>query len=380
MVTSRTVVGVGSVPPDPCGVTDFGRLLGEELRRRGVKVDERWIVNRGMRLGDAGAAAAELLRTARTIPQESVVLWHYSSFAYTLRGISLPGVLFGLLVRHRRVPVVTLLHEPAYNFGRRGWRGAIQALTQQIALPLVLAGSDVVVVTTSRRARALRLVPRPLRRPVHCVPVFSTLGEGRERRPATAGTAPPVVGVLSWGSDGVRPQVLIGALKLLRPTTSPRLLLLGAGGPESRGAEQWLKLGEQAGLGDRIEFTGVIGADELSRRLGSCDLIVFVNGEGPSSRKTTLAAALAHGLPVISVDGRERWRELVDARAVELCAPRPAALSAVMASLLADPRQRRELGSRAQAFYDAHMTLAKAADALEAIVLGAAAEAPTPSL
>jgi len=301
------------------------------------------------------------------------VLWHYSSFSYTLRGIPFPGILLGLVLRHRQVAVVTLLHEPAYAFGRRGLKGSIQALTQQLVLPLVLVGSDVLVVTTSARARALRLLPPPLRRPVHCLPVFSTLGEGREVQAATAETVGLVIGVPSWTSDGVQPQVLMEAVRMLPPTTSPRVLLLGAAEATSPEAMQWLRLAAQMGLADRIDFTGVVGAEELSRSIASCDLIVFVNGEGPSSRKTTLAAALAHGKAIVALDGWQRWSELLRAQAVEIAAPQPAALSGAIGRLLSDGRERKALASRAEAFYAAHMTLADVAGALETILAEATA-------
>jgi len=148
---------------------------------------------------------------------------------------------------------------------------------------------------------------------------------------------------------------------------------LGAAEVTSPGARPWLEMGAAAGIGDRIEFTGVVDAEELSRRLRACDLIVFVNEEGPSSRKTTLAAAMAHGMPIVALDGPEQWRELRDARAVEISPPRAAALSAVVGGLLADDRRRQELAARARAFYEDHMTLASVADALETIVETAAA-------
>lgn len=364
----RTVVGVGAVPPGPSGVVDYGRLLSEELRRRGVKVDERYVLNGGLRLGDAWAAARELLRLAWAVPRDSVVLWHYSSFSYTLRGVPHPGVLLGCVLRSRRIAVVTLLHEPAYAFGRRRWKGSVQALTQQLALPIVFAGSDSVIVTTASRERAVRNLPRPFRRPAYFVPVFSTLGDARGYEPERVATRAPIVGVLSWTSDGVQPQILVQALSMLSRPDAPRLVLLGAGEPTSDEGKLWLKQANTARLRNQVEFTGVIGAEQLSSCIHSCDVIVFVNGEGPSSRKTTLAAALAHGRPIIVLDGPERWDELVSARAVEVVAHEPKALSSVIDRLLSDPRERRALAMRARAFYERNMTLADVATQLEVIL------------
>ena len=85
------------------------------------------------------------------------------------------------------------------------------------------------------------------------------------------------------------------------------------------------------------------------------DLLISADTGGPSSRKGSLAGSLASGSPVVAIDGRRTWTELVDARAISLAAPAADALAAALSELLANGRLREELGARGQAFASSRM-------------------------
>lgn len=364
----------GILPLGPSGVRDYGHLLGVELGRVGYEVEEHWRICDGRRVGASLAASVGFLDWAAHRSQHHPVVWHYSAMVYGLRGIPLPGVLFGLVLRARHVPLVTILHEPAYPWGRRGWRGRLQALTQWSVLPLVVATSHSVVVTTQNRARRLRQLPTPLRRPVQVIPVFSTLGVPPDTQRSDSSAAAAIIGVMCYSGDGARPDIAIAALGLLDDVRA-RMILLGAPGPGSADVIRWMELAERAGLGDRLEVSGVLGTDELSRRLMACDIVLLPNDEGPSGRRTTLAAALARGLAVLALDGPDRWDDLVSAGAIRVVPPEPRALAASLADLLTRPRERRELGARGRSFYERHMSLEKVTAAI-AQLLDQAASRP----
>jgi len=345
------------VPPDPSGVTDYGHLLNQALRRKGLEVDEHWSVNSATGCSAAAHATINLLRRAMAIPPGTATLWHYSSFAYGMRGIPLPGVLFGVVVRIRGGTVITIVHEAVYPWGRRGWRGGLQALTQRVALLGVILGSHVLVVTTSGRAELFGRLPRPLARAVEYLPVFSTIGEPAEPAEIRDRADPPVVGVLSHSSEGAMAELLFEAVARLPREIVPRIVLLGAPGPSSRGGLHWQSLARRRAMEQHLEFTGVLPEGQLGERLRSCDLILFLDPDGPTSRKTTLAAGLAHGMPIIAVDGPDRWVELVDRGAVVLVSADGHGLALAIAGLLASPERRRDLGGKAQAFYRERMGL-----------------------
>lgn len=349
------VAVVGMVPSGASGVGDYGHLLGAELERRGFEVDEAWIVSDGWRWREALAASNRFLHLALSIPAGTAVVWNYSSFAYGIRGVPLTGVLFGVVRRLRGATVVTVLHEPTYPFGRRGWRGNAQALAQRLAFQPVLAGSTVVVVTTPQRADALRSRRSPRRVPVHSAPVFSTVGRPDHVSWRVETVPNPVVGVMNYTGDGCRPDVIVGALARLRRSLDPTLVLLGSPGSAHPAAGSWTRTADQAGLGDRLRFTGVLSLSELRRQIEACSAIVLPNDHGPSGRRTTLASALAHGVPTIALDGPERWQEMAVADALEIVPADEEAVAAALQRLLGSPDRQQELSANGRAFYDAHM-------------------------
>ena len=351
------VIVAGMVPPGESGVHHYGRLLALELRRRGFNVHEHWVVSEGRYWRQAVAASGQFLRLACSTPGDTSVIWNYSSFAYGYRGLSLGGVFFGVVLRFRGSKVVTVLHELTYPFGRRGWRGNVQALAQRLALQPVLAGSDVAVVTTAQRARSLSRRRWPARLTVHTAPVFSTIGAPEQITWGPAVGSEPVVGVLNSTGDGARPDVIVGALARVPGSCRPSLVLLGSPGPRHPAAKHWSEEAERRGVADRVMFSGVVSEPELRRRIESCDVIVLPNDHGPSGRRTTLGAALAHGIPTIALDGPERWQELAEADALEIVPPEEAAVAAALRQILGSPVRQKELSANGRAFYERHMAV-----------------------
>ncbi len=363
----RLVACVGLVPPEPSGVHDYGRLLAEALRQRGITVSEDWFITDERRLRNALPASARLLTRAMRLSAGDAVLWHYSPFAYAARGIPLIGVLFGLVARLRGGRVVTILHELAYGW-QGGWRRRLIALAQWLALRAVLLGSDEVVVTTDMRALALQGVRSAQGRTVHVLPVFSTIGVDSSDAEQPDGMF--TIGVFGHSGDGVRPDLLVEALSRLGSPHDQKLLLLGSPDRTSPSGQLWEQLGREADPRLRIEFSGILGAEDLARRLRSCDVIVLVNEEGPSSRKTTLAGALAHGMPTVSLDGPNRWEDLVEAGAVLVVPPDAKALADVVDDLRRSPERRHELGRRGHAYYHRRMSINHTSEAVARLLLG----------
>src|SRR5207248_8710803 len=85
----------------------------------------------------------------------------------------------------------------------------------------------------------------------------------------------------------------------------------------------------------------------------ACDLMVQPFEDGVTTRRTSIMAALAHGVPTVTTRGRltePLWRA---SGAVGLApAGDPTALATVAADLLAEPRRRQRLGAAGRATYD----------------------------
>ena len=347
---------------------DYGDLLARELSRRGVEAGATWIANDGVVLRDSMGASLKFVRAAASVPRAGVVVWNYSPFVYACRGVPLPGVLFGIVLRARRISVITVLHELAYPWGRRGLVGRVFAITQRAALLPVLAGSTAVVVTTEQRAASVRRRTWLAQRAAPLtIPVFSTLGEEApeiEHRPGERR-----IGVIGYGSDGAQPELLFAAVRRLRSLDGVRIVLLGAPGRDSREGKEWIRAAAATGLQGTIEFTGdQASLPQLSESFAACDVITLVDEEGPSSRRTMLAAALAHGRATIATDGPNRWDGPVDEGAILVVGAEPVELGQALQRILDDPSERSSLGERALKYYQREMSLKNTADIMCALI------------
>ena len=89
--------------------------------------------------------------------------------------------------------------------------------------------------------------------------------------------------------------------------------------------------------------------------------------DGVSSRRTSVMAPLAHGVPVVTTEGplsEPVWR---DSGAVVLVPLRDAALLATaVASLASDPARLRDLSSKGRELYDARFDIRHTIAALRA--------------
>jgi len=351
-----------------CGVRDHAELLANALEEEAVSCRLHWLSRSQT---SPRATWQEVRDWTRNLDTElhrdppDVVLLHYSVFAYSYRGVPLfiHPVLSALRSSGR--PLVTLLHELAYPWRRRGWRGTAWALTQRAALIDVVSASSAVLLTVDFQAKwvASRLwLPRRSRA---IAPVFSNLpsvaAANGAAGPVDAGP-PAAVGLFGYSSEGAAASITLDALRLLEDRGVPaQLRLLGAPGPQSAAGEMWLSGARARRIADRVSFSGILAREELASELAGCDVLLFAETDGPTSRKTTLAASLASGRPVLAIDGPRSWWELARARAAQIVQPTSQALAGAIQDMLADEGARKALGARGRAFAEQSMSAGRAA-------------------
>jgi glycosyltransferase involved in cell wall biosynthesis len=224
----------------------------------------------------------------------------------------------------------------------------------------VLRRSAGAIVTSSDRADWLdtrRWLPR---RPVTVVPVFSNVPVAAPANGAGHGLRVGVFGFRMVYDQVDAVTVAFARLRERRPDA--RLVLVGAPGPDSDHADRWRAAMARGGCAEELEFSGVLAPDALSAALAGLDTVVYADPSGPTSRRGTLAAALAHGRPVVALDGPQRWDSLADAGAVVLSPPDPVALAEQLERFAADPELRRRVGERGRAFYERSMAPSVAAE------------------
>jgi glycosyltransferase involved in cell wall biosynthesis len=165
-------------------------------------------------------------------------------------------------------------------------------------------------------------------------------------------------------------RVLIGHFGTYQPaiqrTLADLLPMLLAEVPEARiellgrGSEQLVeklrvRLADQV---FRVSASGELDAAALSQRLQACDLLVQPYPDGASTRRTTLMAALSHGIPVVTTTGRLTegfWRDS-DAIAT-VCAGDVEGMARLVAAVAHDPNRREAMAASARATYDARFDL-----------------------
>jgi glycosyltransferase involved in cell wall biosynthesis len=259
--------------------------------------------------------------------------------------------------------VVAFMHELVYPWGRGGWRGSAWAATQRAVLVEVIRACAAVLVTTDFSAEWLTSRPWLPRRAIAVAPVFSNLPPS-EVEPL-GDPAAPVVGLFGYSLDPATISLIVDALRALADRgVQLRLTLLGAPGPDSGVADAWRRVAESRAVRGALSFSGVLPAQDLSDALASCDVLLYADKMGPASRKGTLAASLASGRPVLALEGRRRWAELLEADAARVAPRTPLALAEAIEALLVDRDMRLALGTRGRRFAEERIGVARSAEIL----------------
>jgi glycosyltransferase involved in cell wall biosynthesis len=377
-LAARRILSIGVSSTEVCGVRDAARVLAAALRWEGFETAEIWcnLAGPGTRQGRQDPWRDWLSRIRAELNTGDIdgIVLHYSPWSIGPRGIPIHATRVVRAVSSAAAPVIGFLHELAYPFRRRGWRGTFQALAQRVALVPLVHACDALVVTTEQRAQWARSRQWLPARPTLFAPIFSNFPHvGAVVTPDRRGIS---IGVMGFGSPDIDLPLVGEALRLLRGAgRSVQLVLIGAPGPHSPAAAAWLSACSSQVA--ELRFTGVQTADEIARELAAVDIVLFADRGGASTRKGTLAAALAAAKPVVAVEGPEQWSRLVAAQAVRVASPSPSALAGAFEDLCADAAAREAQGTRAEGFYRAHMAPAVAAgtiaDALRDLRPGAEA-------
>jgi glycosyltransferase involved in cell wall biosynthesis len=292
IVAAQEAVGVG-------GIQDYSRRLLEALsRRRAVRPTLLIRQPDGSWLQTAGPAAPELVTDLpAALRANDVVVLQYNPFMYGRWGFA-PWLPL-LLARARRSPrpprIGLMIHEtyiPALTF-----RSGVMSLWQRMQLRALRAGADVVMASIELWANRLRAT-RPAKDTFH-VPVSSNLPDRsvfREEERARAAIGETTIVVATIGSDhpSLLREYVVAALNDLAGRHFDVVFLnLGAGAPAPRG------------LSERIEVRtpGLVSAEELALMLATADIFLAPFVDGVSTRRTSLMAALQHGLAVVGTEG-----------------------------------------------------------------------------
>lgn len=324
MLSKRLCLLSAHFPPDLSGDGDYTYFLANALARigrdvqvitavgeidaflyplaKGVRVD-RVVRTWGVR------GLPDLLRALRSLDADVLVI-QYAPHAFHSRGITLAINLLPALVRVvTRLRVMVNFHELYIPFDR-SLKRCLGSLWQRAVGLLIAASSHALTAVSSEWPGRLRRVGVWKR--IDVVPVGSNIpraqvgAEELKAVRARLGVAPNTLLIGAFGSTGPDRDVglLLAALSKLREVQFLKLLWLGKTAfrvDVPRGREDAARSIEN---GRDIIWTGPLPHPEVSRMMSACDLFVLPLTDGISTKRTALAAALQHGLPILTTRGR----------------------------------------------------------------------------
>jgi glycosyltransferase involved in cell wall biosynthesis len=352
----------GEYPPQPGGVSDYSRLVAHALADAGDRVtvwappcaapDEAYPGVEVRRLPDNfGRRSRQLLdRYLDALPGPRRLLVQYVPHAFGCKAANVPFCFW--LRSRRRDALWIMFHEVAYP------RGVAYSMAEN-ALSVVTRWMAAIVGRAAQRIFVSIPAWQPLVRSIiatdtsiQWMPIPSSVPfvadpSGTALIRARVGQGHPLIGHLGTYGRLIQPM-LRASLPALLAGTDCRILLLGRGGDGFRD----LLIGDHPDLASRIVAPGEQPADELSRYVSACDVMLQPYPDGISSRRTSIMVALSHGRPAVTTFGHLSEAFWTDCGAVVLAPARdPGALADATANLIADPIRLRELSVRARAMY-----------------------------
>jgi glycosyltransferase involved in cell wall biosynthesis len=363
----------GEYPPTGGGVADYTELLARSMAAAGQEFHV-WTRGNGQteyessdgvtvhrvarQFGIAGLRqmSADLERFSR--PRRLLV--QYVPHAFSWKAMNLA---FSIWVWWRRWisgdDVWVMFHEVAFPFVRSPPQHNLIAIANRIMATILLAGSNRVFVSTPAWIPLLQWYGSP--RNIEWIPIPSNIPVFHDKTKVAAirellvsaelgmvvghfGTyAPMITGLL---------DPVIGHLLVERPETT--MLLLGRGAEAYRNA---LLVGNPA-WSNRLVAVGDLSATDLSLHLQACDVLLQPYRDGASTRRTSLMAGLAHGVPTVTTIGAATepiWMADRITPAVPLGNCR--LLVDAVTALLDDSEERRRIGQYAQRYYEDHFSV-----------------------
>lgn len=363
----------GEYPPQSGGVGDYTRMVAAGLAARGHAVHV-WSPSGGdpcdgvdvHRLPDAFGVRSRRMLGAALTSQPGTLLLQYVPNALGVRGANVPFCAWLLGARRRGVDVRVMFHEPYMYFALRRPSRNLLAATQRVMAALLLRASPVAYISTSAWVRYLRpwgarvLIESPIPATIPSAPVRADVDRWRTMFMAGRGAARLVAHFGTFGDHmAAELAAALPAVLAAAPDVSFVLIGRGAGGFAASLAER------HSALASRIVPADALPPGQVAAALQACDLALQPYPDGVTTRRTSVMAPLANGVPVVTTDGaltEPVWRET---GAVSLTrAGDPVSAGSTVASLLGDLAARSDLGLRGRRAYHERFALRHTLEAL----------------
>ncbi len=361
----------GEYPPQAGGVADYTRLVARGLAAAGDEVhvfaahcDRPSPDEPGVRLhrlpdhfGPRGLAALDA-RLSRLGRPAQIVL-QYTPHAYGLKAMNLPLCLW-LASRWRRRYWV-MFHEVAFPFVRgQPWKHHLLAAANRVMASALVRGAGRVFVSIEQWLPRLRGLA-PALPPCHWLPVPSNLDAlpdparvAELRRRLTPDPSAALVGHFGTFDHPIGALLARVLPPLLARDGRRSGLLLGRNSREF--AARLVR--EHPALAGRVVGTGGMPGAAVAEHLAACDLLVQPYPDGACTRRGSLMAGLALGLPIATTVGALSDRIFLDGTALAAVPEDDLdGMVPLAEALLADRAGREALGRRAGRLYQEYCSV-----------------------
>ena len=359
----------GEYPPGLGGVADYTAAVADALAESGAEVhvwstgDEPDTVALPGRVrihrvaGSFGPSGlARLDRDLNRFPGPRTILIQYVPHAFGCKAMNLPFVAWVLIRRvRRRDDVQVMFHEVAFPWVRRPMRHSVLAAVHRVMAAVMLRACTRAYVAIPGWLPLLRRLGAG-RLPIAWTPVPSNVPEEASTTAVAARRAeltlndPTVRLVCHFGTYGPSVSRALGPVvrEVLDRRPEVRLVLLGVGGDRWRGE----LAGGRADWHARVIAPGALSAPLIAEYLRACDLVIQPYPDGASSRRGSLMAALANGVPVVTTIGVLSEPVWADGAVAFAPAGDPGQLARLALDLLDRPDRLAELGLAGRRLYE----------------------------
>ena len=356
----RWAVLTGEYPPEAGGVADYTRLVARGLADAGDAVHvyaphrpaaDPGIETHGLPDHYGPRSLADLERALTARPPHRILV-QYVPHAFGSKAMNLPFAAWLALRAKRIAPLWVMFHEVAFPFSWRPAKYMLLAGVHRLMARLLVSAAQRIFVATpawemlvrrcAPRCTSIEWLPVPSNIPVYHNPSITAALRLRYAPPHN-----PLVGHFGTYGPAISRLLIPTLQQIARQRTDVHFLLLGR-----RAAEfcQQLLPAEPM-LAGRLHVLAETSDEAVSLHLQICDLLLQPYPDGVTSRRTTVMAGLAHGVPIVSNRGTLSEGFWTDEVVAVASSPDPEALADRVMALLDDSARRYALGQRGAELY-----------------------------
>jgi glycosyltransferase involved in cell wall biosynthesis len=370
MVAPTLHIITGEYAPAHGGVAEYCRSVACALAAAGTDVHVWAPPTAGRLTGDSGVSLhplpdgygprglAALARAMRREKTPRLLLVQYVPQAFGMGAMNVAFCAWIASLRDARVWV--MFHEVAVPWGSWWeWKRNTLAVVTRLMAALLVTRADRVFVSIPSWEPLLRTIaprcpeatwlPIPSNIPTRVPPGATP----NVRRQFSIREGSKVIGHFGTYGALIAPLLKPTVLKLLKAEPRRVALLVG------RGSDAVARdLATDPAVAGRVMGTGPLDGADVAAHLLASDVLVQPYPDGVSSRRTSVMAGLALGVPTATNDGpltEPLWRE---SRGVEL-ASSPDGLAAAAEAVLGDAAHAAAVAERGRLLYEQRFSLAR---------------------